>query len=424
MQLQQQDDPAAAIATFDEATKRFPASPMISELLFRSAEAALKLGKADDARERFVRAAESRNDAWSEDALIRAARLAIDQDDCAAATKLAETFITRFPKSRNLADARLVAGRAARDAKIAGQSKEAIAILHAALADDKPSAETARALSYYLGLAYSKNGQPDKAKELLGELSKTSADAQFLVGQGEIEAGQFAEAATALEAYLKSKPDGDVADHALAHLVHARVSLGELDAAFATLGQLAKQFPKSKVLGTSRLRVADAAVAVKKYDRAAEQFQLATESPDPAVSLRARLGLGWALLDLGHPDEAVTAFEAFVAAAPKEDPLLPEAALGRARALEADNATNDALAAYASFTATYPKSDEGSRSRRDRSGASPHGDEEAGRGGRCLRQARRRPSRLQAESRTPWSRRRARGLGLGPRGCRAVVRGG
>ena len=62
--------PAEALATLDEALKRSPQSPMAPALLFRSAEAALKLGQADEARKRFLKAAETNpNDPWADDAL-------------------------------------------------------------------------------------------------------------------------------------------------------------------------------------------------------------------------------------------------------------------------------------------------------------------------------------------------------------------
>ena len=321
----------------DDASNRFARSPMAAALLFRSAEAALKLGNKNDARARFLRASEAETkDAWAEDALIRAARLALDQGDAKGADELAESFVTRFPKSALRADARLVSAHAALKAD---KPKEAIAILTESLAEDHPSPPTAQAETYYLGLAYSKDGQSARASELLDRLAKTpaapaAADAQFLVGQAHVEAGRYSEGVSALESYLKGKPDGDVVDYALAHLIQARIGLGELDAVFETLGRLSAKFPRSKVLDVSRVRAGEAALGAKQYERATEQFRLASESADPFTASRARLGLGWTLLDSGKADEAAASFGAFLASAPRDNSDAPEASLARARRLK------------------------------------------------------------------------------------------
>jgi TolA-binding protein len=359
--LLQKKDAAGALATFDDAAKRFARTPMAAALLCRSAEAALQLGQKEDALARFLRASESDPpDTWAEDALIRAARLTLDLGDFSAASKLADTFLSRFPNSTLKAEARLVSARAALKED---KPKDAITILKASLAEDKPSPATAQALTYYLGLAYGNDNQSEKLIEVLDAQAKTSsapaADAQFLIGRAHMEAGRYAEAIAPLEAYLKNKPDGDVADTAYAHLIHAKVELGELDAAVETLGRLAERFPKSKSLGAGRVRVAEAALAAKQFDRAAEQFRLATEAPEPLVASRARMGLGYTSLESGKPDEAAAAFGAYLAVTPKDDPLAPEATLAQARALEAAKKTDEALEAYGQTARNFPRSEEG-----------------------------------------------------------------
>ena len=353
-------DATAALATLDDAARRFAKTSMIAALNFRSAEAALKLGRADDAQERFLRAAESDpNDPWADDALARASRLALERHDPEGAKKLSAAFIEKYPKSPLRGDVRLVA---ARSALTLGKPKEAITLLTASLADDQPSPSTAEHQRYYLGLAYRADGQAAKASELLDALEKTAAapiaaDAQFMVGQAHVESKRFAESIPPLEKYLAGKPDGDVADFARAHLVQAYLELGESDKAVNALSELAKRFPKSKALPPSRVRVAEASLTAKQFDRAAEQFQKAAEeSADPVLKGRAQLGLGWALLDGGKPADAAHAFGAFLEAHPN-DPLAPEACLARARSLEANDKAEEALATYAQASETYPKSD-------------------------------------------------------------------
>ncbi|GAC1464825.1 MAG: tetratricopeptide repeat protein [Isosphaeraceae bacterium] len=353
-------DALGALATLDAAIGHDARSPMASALLFRSAEAALKLGRGEDARARFVRAAEADpNDPWADDALARAARLALDQRNPTEATRLAESLLKRFPQSPLRADARLVSARAA---LASDRPQEAIDTLTASLAEDKPNSATAEAERYYLAMAYRVAGQGNKAAEVLDTLARTAAaplaaDAQFMVGQGHIESKRYAEAVGPLEKYLEAKPDGNEADYALAHLIHARIELSELDAASRALERLATKFPRSKALPLSRVRVAEAAHADRQYDRAAREFsRAAEETSDPVLQARAKLGLGWAQLEGGKPNEAAAAFAAFLAGSP-EDPLASEAALAHGRALEAGRQTDAALKAYTFAVEKYPRTE-------------------------------------------------------------------
>ena len=352
---------AAALATLDEAQPRFARTSMAAALMFRSAEAALKLGQADKARTRFLKAAEADpKDPWADDALIRAARLALERATPTPRGPWPRRSPAGSPRAPSCADARLIEARAA---LAAGQPKEAVTLLTDSLAHDKPGPETAQAERYYLGLAYRADGQVDKSSEVLDDLSKTpaalfAADAQYLVGQGHIEAKRFAEAIPPLEKYLAEKPKGEVADYALAHLSQARLELGEASAAAQALEELAARFPSSKALAPTRLRLAEAALQAKQYDRAAALFRLVAEGSDSGLTARAQLGLGWSLFDAGKPAEAAAAFAALLASSP-DDSLAPEAALARGRALDASRQADEALAAYALAAEKYPKTEQG-----------------------------------------------------------------
>jgi len=360
--LRERGEPAEALARLDAALKRFGATSSSASLWFASAEAAEALNQPDDARARYLKAAEAGpNDPWADDALVRAAGLALEARDGVQARRLAASFATRFPESPLRADARLIEARAT---LAAGRAKEAIALLTAALADDAPSPAAAQAARYYLGLAYRADGQAAKAGEVLDALAKTPAapaavDAQYLLGQGHVEAGRFAEAIEPLERYLAAKPKGDVADFALAHLAHARLERRQPNEATAALDRLAAGFPKSKALAPTRLRLAEAALAAGELDRAATLFRPVAEpdtpEADPALVARARSGLGWTLWRDNKPAEAAEAFGVLLQAGP-DDPLAPEAALVRGRALEAAKRADEATAAYALVVEKYPSS--------------------------------------------------------------------
>ncbi len=348
---------AESLAAFDDGARRFAATTTASLLRFHAAEAAQAMGRLDDARARFLKVAESGGaDPLADDALLRAAGLALESRDMAGAKALASSLPVKFPNSDRISDARLIEARVA---LTGGDAKEAIRLLNATLGDDKPGAATAQAARYYLGLAYRADGQSAKANEILDALAKTPAapaatDAQFMIGQGHVEAGRFAEAIPPLEKYLIGKPKGEVADFALAHIAHAQLALGQSEKARATADDLAGRFPKSKALSTTRLRLAEAALAAKEFDHAADLFRLAAEGGDPGLAARARSGLGWALLGSGKPADAAVAFDALLKDTP-DDPLAPDAALARARSLEAAKQIEPALSAYDVVLSRYAK---------------------------------------------------------------------
>ena len=352
--------PAEALVAFDEALGRFAASPSAPLIRFHAAEAALAAGKGDDARGRFLALAEDDPKAsWADDAQLRAASLALDAKDYPAARRIAAGFAEKFPTSPLKADAHLVDARAA---LASGGAKEAIDVLNAAIAEDRPRPEVAQAMAYTLGLAYGKAGQPEKAAEVLDRLAKSptapvAADARFLLGQADFEAGRYAEAIAALEQYLAEKPRGDVADAALARIGQAQAALGKPDEADATLAKLAAGFPASPALPPTRLRLAEAALSARQYDRAAGLFRPLAEGGNPTIRARALSGLGWSLLQGGQPAEAAVAFGKLIGAMP-DDPLAAEAAFARARALEDAKQADGAEAAYASAVEKYPKAAE------------------------------------------------------------------
>jgi TolA-binding protein len=360
--LLRRNRPAEARAALDDARRRFAGTAMAPALLFRSAEAASREGKLDDARARFVKLVDDfPKDPWAVDALLQGAELARRARDFDAARTLASSFATRFPNHPQQADARLIEARAALDA---GKPREAIDLLDLLLNRDKPGPAVAHYARYYLGLAYRADGQKVKADELLDDLAKSPAaapvanDARFLLGQGHVHAGRFAEAIEPLSKYLDAKPDGDVAPNAMAYLAVAHAELDHADESDAALKTLADRFPKSEALTQARLRLAEKAMAAEHYDRAAGLFRPVAEGDDAKTRNRALSGLGWALLKGKKPAEAAEAFGKLLADAP-DDPLAPEAALARGRALEEAERPEDALAAYAQAAETYAKSDQG-----------------------------------------------------------------
>jgi TolA-binding protein len=378
--------PEMALATLENALARFPQSSLVPSFLYRSAEAQLKLKRLEDARATFLRVAEADpRDSWADDAVARAAQLALRSGEHAEALKLARSFLQRFPGSKLTADVRLVEGRAM---LAGGRPAEAVALLEAVLGLGKEAGAADRALArqlepaaiaaarYDLALAYRAAGRTREADTMLSQLADSEhdavgADARFLMGQGLVERGQFAQAIAPLQQYLQANPSGDVADHALAHLATAQIGQGRLDEAGKTLAQLVVRFPRSKTLAPTRERLAEAALDRNQLELARELFSLvlghgehdlATDDrknaqPDPATRARAQVGLGRALWRLGKPAEAAAHFGDFLQQ-PANSPLAASVALERAGAQAAGGQTDAALASYREVQDRYPRSRE------------------------------------------------------------------
>jgi TolA-binding protein len=384
--------PTAALAAADMVLKRGIRSPLRPALLFRSAEALRKLNRLDEAQAQFLRVIEmAPDDPWADDALLRAAGTALDRKDAAAARRLSGQLAARYPKSPLRGEARLVEARAAASA---GDHKAAARLLEVLLnppvaaagqfAPPLPAA-VAQDARYELALAYRALGRSADAENVLAKLAEepsgpVAVDAQFLLGQAQVEAGRYAEAIAPLERYLAANPRGDVAEFALADLVAAQLGAAHPGEADKALEALSRRYPDGKTLPRARLRVAEAALAARRYDRAAEQFRLVAgyDGPgdasgtrvnnngkpaaavDPALRVRGLAGLGRTLQEMGRPAEAAAAFAALLELAPS-DPAAPEMSLAHARALESANRPEDALAAYKSAAKRLARRPEGPR---------------------------------------------------------------
>ena len=157
---------------------------MAPALLFRSAEAALKLGRADEARDAVPQGRRGRpqgplgrrRPGPRRPAGPRAARYR---------RRAGPGRVVRRPVPRQPAAGRRPADRGPRGDGGGASPRRRSPLLTASLAEDKPGPATAQSQRYYLGLAYRADGQPAKASEVLDALAKTpaapvAADAQFL----------------------------------------------------------------------------------------------------------------------------------------------------------------------------------------------------------------------------------------------------
>ena len=351
-----------AIAILDDAIERDPKTSTAPALLFRSAEAAERLGDTADALQRFERLADDNpEDPWALDALLRAASLAIDDgqlDRGAALARRVSEDVNAGPRAPRAA---LIEARAAREL---GETERAITLLEGLIDDPRADPETSTAARYDLGLAYKAAGQSDESLRQFEAMAETpddplAADALVLVGQGHYDAGHYEEAVEALSRYLDARPDGDAADHALARIALSNAKLDRDPEASSALSGLVERFPESPLIGPTRLGLAEDALNDGRWNEAAALFRdaIASADPDPEGLSRARSGLGWAHLRLGEHLEATEAFGALVEQSP-DDPLAAEASYLAGRSLRELGKSEDALAAFDWVGSHHPESDQ------------------------------------------------------------------
>ncbi len=363
----------AALAAWEAAQVRGPSPALAPMLLFRTGEALSRTGQPDAARARFLRLADQyAGDVWADQALAQAARLALEAGDSVAAGSAADRLLKEYPRSPLRANARLIS---ARSAQLTGKSSDAITGFRQLLAEDKPSPETAQAALFYLSQAYKAAGQSDKAAEVLAEIAKDpgmtlGGNARYALGQGHFEAERYAEAVAALDPFVQENPQSSLTPHALAYLVLAHEALKQPAQAQARLDELQKDWPASEDLLRVRLRLGEAALDSKEYDRAVEFLSpAAVDRPAPELAsatdgepwtARARIGLGWALLGQEKPDKAAEAFGRALEARPAASAeLSAEAAYMQGFAFEKAGQSDRALEAFARAAETYRESPQG-----------------------------------------------------------------
>lgn len=357
---------AEALASIDAVLARVGDSAMTPLLLFRSADAAAVLGQTDEALSRYRKlAANYPKDTWADDALIRGAELALKSGNPAGARDLAGMILEPpYDGSPLRANARLIAGQAALADK---KPDEAIDQLKPLLEDRSATPEVVQSARLAMGMAYRSKGQPERAAEVLRDLAMatdtaSAPDAQYVIGVGHFDAGRYAEAVPPLTAYLEKRPQGEVVPDALAMLAISHQELGANDASKASLERLETDFPESKVLVPTWVRLGETALAAKDHGRAVELLKKASSKPgdDPELEGRARSGLGWALLEQEQPGEAARVFAALLEDRP-EDPHAADAALALGRAYDEAGRAEEALAAYDRVAATFGESPQAPR---------------------------------------------------------------
>ena len=255
-----------ATATLESALKRYPKCPGRARLEFRSGRGPAEIKRLAEAEARFLKVAEVfPDDAWADDAMLRAAQSALERGDFTTARRLAGRSRRGFDQSELRIEAAIDWKRGRCLHRVRPQ--DAVAIFESLVGPErqtarKPAARPrrarqtpaskkaearalptalARSARYDLALAYRALGDRLTREAILAKLANEqagpiTADAQFLVGQSHLDAGRIRGSRLTARSILAANPRGDVAEFAIAHLVMARLGLGQTDAAWKMSG--------------------------------------------------------------------------------------------------------------------------------------------------------------------------------------------
>lgn len=381
-----------AAAAFQRFLTEFPGHPEGNTAALALAWAELRLGRRDEARQRwltFARTAPA--DPRAGEALLLTAELAAQAGDLEAARDLLEQFLARFPAHPHLLVARL--NQAVLELQ-AGRVQPALASLHALSNADSLSPFVGR-IRLATGVALLAAGSAEAAAREFSEAGLQGEDVLALLGLGSAAltlrqwpaaerhfgeardlAGEparlLAEYGVAVAAFhqgkreeftriatelVKSPALGSLVPRLVYVLAAAAVEEKHWPDARQWTLRLVNDFPEDEAADDALARLGAGAFAAKEWPLTRESYQLLlARYPKSPYAEAARVELAEALLRTGAPAEARGLLDPFVAGA-SGDPRLPQALwlLAEAQTVEGDKAR--ATDTLARLVRDHPRSD-------------------------------------------------------------------
>lgn len=317
------------------------------ENLYQLADVRMRQGDFAEAQKLYLAVLQK----WPEgvhaaESLHFAAEAAFRRGEAEQAGTLTARFEKDYPDSRLAAYHQLLQGRilAARDGQ---ENLEAAAklfqqSLDSATSDQNPDAQ-ARA-RVYLGRVLQKLGRHqdviDALEPLIEQIAKVQAAGPFsgalvVAGASRLALGEFPQAISYLDGYLKLEPEGAMADQALATRAVAQARLGKFDGAAADLAVLTEKHEASPAVPQTVFSLAELAWSAERWKLAGDWFALLTERQGAeAFQPAAYSGLAWSLYRQDQFAAAAQKFAEVEAKFPQDPARAPEAAYMQGRALE------------------------------------------------------------------------------------------
>jgi TolA-binding protein len=325
--------PAEAAATAERLLPKLGDGPQAARVSMDRADAVYELRgrRAESAALYAAIAAKYPQAPIAPEALYMAGFTALGNGDYATALRHAAAFLAAYPHGALVADAAYVEaeshlqlGQFARAEKCFGELLRKYPG-HA----EAETWQVRRGLSLCLQKKYAETiawFQPKLAKLRAAD---TLAEANYLLGESQVELKQFAAAAKSLEASLAAAPKGRQADQALLLLARADGELQRGQQARAALHRLVAEFPRSNVLDRAHYRLGELAYADGDFQAAtAEYGQVVERWPQSPLVPRALYGLGWVKLSQNDYAGAERLFDTMIAKYPRHK-LAPRARYAR-----------------------------------------------------------------------------------------------
>ena len=379
-QLEKGEDFAAAVAALQRAAASAGNEhSLMPAIQFQLGEAFRRSGQLEEAAAHYQTVLDrSANSAWADDAEHGLIRLASDTNQFEAASKRATAFLSDHAESPLAYDVRRHLGRAQLkqlkyDEAIATLSKLVAALDEMSSASAGQSATLGRADArklagssrFTLGLAYvgaEKYAEADAAIAALTPNEETEPD--LAAGVNAVRAAammgqqKYTEAIGPLRNYLRLDPNGPDANQSRAQLAIALAHTNQLTEAQRVYDELTKTYTnRNEFLSTTHF-LADAAFRADEKAWARELFTaLADENNPPEFREKGLSGKAWCELDLESPVRSAETFDRLLKEFP-ESPLLSQAALARAGALQKAGDPDGAMAMYTLIINKHPDSKE------------------------------------------------------------------
>lgn len=365
-----QNEPDAAVATFQKAIEKYPEGPLIEDARYGLAKAFDTLKRPNDALPLYQQIARGQGVRAAESQFQVGSHLFDTGQFVDSATAYRQVW-DRFPESPLALDARLNAGFALyRGGKF----------VEAAMAFDPVTTDKSRGVTagYWRGMSLKSAGNFAAAKDVLAKTVQ-AADMQpleqaviFQHGVCARLAGDAATAEAAFLAVVQKFPNGDYADDALHFATELAIDSDRFDVAEARRKQFAESFPQSGLrlyqeLLAGRLALGKASQLIAQgrpagdiaaqYDLAGRDFErVLTDSMLARTKLQARYYLALTRQLQGDHRATLELLKPVIAEIPAEG----HHELGDALVLQADSLSQtdqwaDALATAQRYRQQFPQ---------------------------------------------------------------------
>jgi TolA-binding protein len=344
---------AEALTDF-EAAEGFPlTSATVGEPIYWQGETLYRLGRREEARERYARfLALKPASPYVPEALYARGLAELETGRADGAIDTFRDFLRDYP---NHPRAPVAAYSAARELIRAKRWEDALALL-TPYATRYPGSQYLAESRYLLGVAQMEAGRPEGVRTLEQFVAQTPTSdlvpaARLLVADAQAKAGRLPQALEQYQALVRTAPTDTRVPQALYRIGDLSLRLNRPADAESAWTTLRRDFPKAEQAGPAGLALADLYVRRKQWEPALQMAQAVADGRGESRS-DALLIAGQSALQLRRNVEAAQAYHtASVEAAPGSKRYF-EGLAGLAAALEAASDREGARRAYREIVET------------------------------------------------------------------------